>query len=458
MAEKVTGSDRTAARGLLSLCRKPYVSFLGRLVHLRESCPSAGSICHLVDWANPSGRRSSRTGCWGHCDSSGCGDSSRCCIRPIRLAWRLVAHRARNAKALRRARDLGLVVIVSSAATLVWFLAVARPAFSYLVTQNLSPGLRQTGSLIAGNTAPRKLYSSGGYVSPAWQRFAGFAGLGVILLVIPPGLYLAWRQRTRAPMVIAMAVTVAFPLSLIPRLTPIGIAISGRSSEFIFAGLGCVLGLLVSVEFWPRRHQHSVQKLRTWLAGWRGTALATGLIILVFVGEVTIGTASYQLLPEASRPAGYPWTVQPDAIAASVWSRRHLGTNQRFGADKLDSFALASYGEQNIVSENSVWPIFFALKMDSNVVNEVKQARIRYLLVDERMTKGVPPTPGYYFSPEEPLAGLYLLKFPQAGLQKFDSTPCMRLVFHSGEVKIFDMSKIEDGSCVPSEAPGSGGR
>ena len=268
VAERVTGSDRTAAGASLVYAANPmYLFWAASFTYENLALPLAAFVIWWIGRTRRDvGRPALAAGVIAIAAVVVTHHVAAFGLSALLGAWWLIERVMQKPSAARR--DLGLVVIVSSAATLVWFLAVARPAFSYLVTQNLSPGLRQTGSLIAGNTAPRKLYSSGGYVSPAWQRFAGFAGLGVILLVIPPGLYLAWRQRTRAPMVIAMAVTVAFPLSLIPRLTPIGIAISGRSSEFIFAGLGCVLGLLVSVEFWPRRHQHSVPKLRTRLAGW----------------------------------------------------------------------------------------------------------------------------------------------------------------------------------------------
>ncbi len=87
---------------------------------------------------------------------------------------------------------------------------------------------------------------------------------------------------------------------------------------------------------------------------------------------------------------------------------------------------------------------------------------MRYLFVDWRMTKGVPATPGYYFSPQEPGAGQYRQRFPAAALQKFTSTACSHLVYDSGPIQIFDVSRIENGSCVPvptstirdNEAPG----
>jgi hypothetical protein len=174
------------------------------------------------------------------------------------------------------------------------------------------------------------------------------------------------------------------------------------------------------------------------------TAVATVLVTLVFVGEITIGTAFYQLLPEPPHPHGYPWSVQPDVINAARWAREHLGINQRFGADELDASALATYGEEDVVPENSVWQIFFAKAVDETVVHSINAAGVRYLLIDCQMTKGVPATPGYYFSPQEPGAMTYKEAFPAAALAKFVSAPGAQLVYASGSVQIFDVSHIED--------------
>ena len=86
------------------------------------------------------------------------------------------------------------------------------------------------------------------------------------------------------------------------------------------------------------------------------TFIAAVLVTVVFVGNVTIGTAFYQRLPEATNPQGYPWSVQPDVIAASEWARAHLGINQPFGASAIDSFALATYGEQETLDQNRSGP------------------------------------------------------------------------------------------------------
>ena len=231
-------------------------------------------------------------------------------------------------------RTVGIMALLAGTITLRWFLRVAQPATSYLFTSNILPALRQTGSLIVGLTAPRHLYSSGGYAAPTWQTLAGFAAVGTLLVVLPPALYRALHHRIHVPRAIAIGIAVLFPLSLIPRLAPGAVAISGRSAEYIFTGLGCTVGLLASDAVWPRHRRRLQRTQLTALQGWRRTALATGLVTLVFIGDVTIGTAFYQLLPESSHPQGYPWSVQPDVVSASNWAHEHLGINRNFGATR----------------------------------------------------------------------------------------------------------------------------
>ena len=264
------------------------------------------------------------------------------------LAERVGCHSTRAAR-----REVGIMALLAGSATLMWFFVVAHPAPSYLLSNNLVPALRETGSLLLGHTAPRKLYTSGGLVSPAWETVAGFAAVIVLLLALPAALHRAWPSRHRAPVAVAMAVAIAYPLSLVPRLASNGVAISGRSSEYIFAGLGCVIGLLLT-EAMPRRGAWRLRAAPAEFVRWPRTAkawnrtfIAAVLATVVFVGNVTIGTAFYQRLPEATHPQSYPWSVQPDVIAASRWARANLGRNQRFGANWIDSFALATYGEQD---------------------------------------------------------------------------------------------------------------
>lgn len=340
---------------------------------------------------------------------------------------------------------VGLFALLTASSAFLWFFLVARPAPGYLISQNLLPALRQTGSLLLGHVAPRRLYASAGLTPPQWEPVAGFTAALVLLGALPAAIRRAWPLRHRRPLIVAAVVAAAYPASLIPRLAPSGVAISARSAEYVFAGLGCLLALLV-VEPALRRARDPSLATR-WPRGRSRALVAALLATVVFVGNVTVGTAFYQRLPEASRPRGYPWSVGAGVIAASAWARTHLGINRRFAANKIDSYALATYGEQDPLNTDLIWPVFFSRSINATVENRIEAAHVRYVLTDWRMTDGVPPTPGYYVSPNEPGAGKYRQMFPRKDLAKFDSAPCARLIYRSGPVQIFDVSQIEQGHC-----------
>ena len=464
IAEKVTGSSRAAAGASLIYAANPmFLFWSGSFAYENLALPLAAFV---VWWLGRTRSQSSHLVPIVTTISIVAVTITHhfvgLAVAVLLAAWWLIERLTQRSTV--RQHSLGLMVLISGSVALIWFFFIARPAASYLFTNNILPAVQQTGSLILRHSASRHLYASGGYISPKWETFAGFAAVGLLVLALPLALYVAWRvtfpagraaqgwpSRNRAPIAIAVGAAVAYPFSLIPRLTPDGVAISGRSSEYIFTGLGCILGLLAEESAWYRHSESRHKVAKNSLAGWRRTLAATCVIAIVFVGNITVGTAFYERLPESSSPQGYPWTVQSDVITGSIWAKKHLGINQRFGANAQDALALATYGEQDTLAENSIWPIFFANTMNEEVVNSIKSGRVHYLLVDWRMTAGVPPSPGYYFSPQEPNAGDYLRPFPGAALRKFNSN-CTRLVYHSGDIQIFDMSRIENGSCVPKLA------
>ncbi len=357
----------------------------------------------------------------------------------------------RATKAARR--RLGMLAILACCATLIWFFLVARPAPTYLLTNNLLPALQDTFNVILGHAAPRQLYHSA-LAAPAWEPLAGFAAVFVLLVLLPPALLqVRWSCR-RAPAAVATALAIAFPLSLAPRLASNGVGISGRSSEYVYTGLGCVIGLLFTA---------AASKWYVWCVSGRGerdsrrhkwrdsiipTSIAALLATVVFVGNVTVGTRYIERLPQGMHPRHYERTLQPDVIAASLWAKNHLGPNQMFGANNIDAWALGTYGEQDLADQPRLWPVFFAESVDSDVVKNIKKLRLRYVLVNWRMTRAAPEVPDYYFDPVEPEARQYLHSFPARGLEKFSSDPCIKLIYDAGPIQIYDLSQIESGTCT----------
>jgi hypothetical protein len=371
-------------------------------------------------------------------------------LAAILMTWWFV-ERARGHASQENWRLL-FCVMVAAASTLVWIETIARPAITYLWTDNIFPGLSETILVLLGREAPRHLYTSAGEVAPLWERLAGFGGVIVLLLALPLGLALVWRTRRERPLLLAAAgVALLYPLSLLPRLAPEGVAISGRSSEYLYAGLGCVIGLLMVAG--PAQRTVRWARAVGWLSrldyGRAKIITASALLTLIFIGGVTVGTPYDELIPEPNVARLYPTSVQPDVFTSAQWALRNLGPDRRFATDALDAPVLGSVGEENPIAENDAWPIFFAKTMNRAVIRAIRRERVQYLMVDVQMAIGVPANPSYYFTPYEPDAGDHAHPLPMSYLDKFSTTACSNLIFASQYIRIYDVEPIADGSCVP---------
>lgn len=375
------------------------------------------------------------------------------------VAWFAVEFFTR--KADRGTLQVGLYAALIGTASVVWFLLVARPAAAYIFDQNVLPALEQIKTLVAGGRATRKLFS-GGESPPSWYMLAGFAALGVIMLGFPLAAVRGWVAfgfrriadvvRERPSTAVAVLMAASFPFTMIPRLTSDGGALSSRTSEYIYTGIGCLLGLLATEPRWSA--SLSVGKIArsiySLMSGRRGNFLIAGMLFIAFIGNITIGNSYFQLLPPPLKPSGYPWIVQPDVIGAAEWAHAHLGPYEPFATDYTDSLALATYGSENPEPEEKIFPIFFDSGLDGVTAQLIRTAKVRYILVDWRMTYGLPMNPGdYYFSQWEPNASNYTTPFKAADLEKFSNYTCSHMLYKNGPIEIFDVTGIERGTCVP---------
>ena len=354
-------------------------------------------------------------------------------------------------------RYLGIFAALTGVLTGFWFFVVAKPAVSYLFGQNIDPAVQEALSVLSGRGGRRQLYGNSTASAPQWYVYVGFLATLVILAALLPAVIRAWRllrargfagtMQRRAPIAVATIIAISFPFTLLPRLTADGGAISARTSEFVFTALGCTLGLLM--ENVARSTRIGIQRAKSLapIGGLR-ILLATLLLSLVLVGEVSIGNSFFALLP--AEGVGFSPYVQPYMINAANWSRQHLGAYQTFATDATNQLALGTYGEENPANVNVIYPIFFTASMNSMVVNMIKANHIYYLLLDWLETEELPVRPGgSYYSSLEPDASLNGKPLPKAYFSKFATYTCSRLVYQSGSIQIYDVSQIANGSCVP---------
>ncbi len=477
VAEKMTGSSRAAAVGTVIYAANPmFLFWSAQFAYEDLGLPLAA---FTVWWLCTTRRSESRAAqlitVLAIFAVTVTHHISAFALTAILAMWFLAELIARKPRIERR--YVGAFAIFAGALSVLWFFFVARPAAGYIIDENLKPMLHETIQLINGH-AGRHLYS-GGTAPPKWFIVMSFTAIAVIMLALPPALYRAWSLMTNsrngtaryrhASLAVAAIIAISFPFTLLPRLTAVGGSLSARTSEYVFMGLGCTLGLLAIEPAMSRlrvsgrttsrrgaqgRLNHALGILFRpadfVLAGWRGTLALTALVVVVFFGEITLGNSYLHLLPPSSKPSGFPWVVQPDVISASIWARDHLGVDQPFATDFIDSLALATYGDENTEPEDFIYPIFFGDSLAGVPAQLIRKSGTRYILVDWRMTYGLPSDPGdFYFSQWEPQANDYTKPFDGNYLKKFTTYTCSHMIYHSGPIQIFDVSGIANGTCVP---------
>lgn len=355
-------------------------------------------------------------------------------------------------------RYMGTFALLTGVLAAFWFFVVAKPAADYLFGQNFDPAMQGIVSALSGHGG-RQLYggTDTAAAAPTWYIDVGFAAILIVMGALLPAALRSWRILRsrdsankvwhRAPIAIVTITALTFPFTLLPRLTANGSAISGRTSEFIFIAIGCTIGLLMDEGSRATPHGARSAGIHAPVGGTRTLGI-TFLLSVVFVGQVSIGNSFFNLLPDKS--VGFPTYVQPYMISAADWSRGHLGIHQNFATDSTNVLSLATYGQENPANVNIIYPMFFSANMDATTVNLIKMNQVHYVLLDWNAMAEAPVQPGgSYYSSLEPDSSLNGKALPRAYYAKFSAYTCSHLVYQSGSVQIYDVSKIADGSCAP---------
>ena len=208
-------------------------------------------------------------------------------------------------------------ITVASIAILLfaaWTLCVGNSIEGY-VAPIFNSGFLEFSKLVMGESSGRKLFvSEDGSGLPKWQQYVALAAVALTCLGLAIGFFrtLALKSvfspkpaeqsrlwaigvgnNTRA--VLLTALTLAFPVSVLLRLTRAGWEIGNRAGAFIYLGVGlvCAIGI---VDFWLGG---SKSKLRT-------SAVGIAMTIL-FIGGAISGSA------KTAVPSGYK--VSADALS-----------------------------------------------------------------------------------------------------------------------------------------------
>ncbi len=318
--------------------------------------------------------------------------------------------------------------LVGAAAVLIWVRWVAPDTPQYLGSQ-LGNALTSVFRVLTGGLASRHLFVSGGVVAPLWQRLTGFGAALLLIVALPFGLFIVWRDYRRNALMLTLAlVAIVYPATLLLHLAPQGVETGDRAVEFVFLGLAPVVSLAV---VWLVREGHH-RLLR------RG--LAAAALSGVFIGGAVLGWTFYLQLPSPPAATKVPAVTDPQANAAAAWMLGHLGPHQVVATDGTDALLLGSLGQQNPVTSAAgpvpAWPIFIYPALGKLGDLTLQRGHIRYIEVNQRLARGL-PLGANFFGQGAPTQTKVLAA---ADLSKFTKLGFLSRVYDSGTIQIYEVT------------------
>lgn len=321
------------------------------------------------------------------------------------------------------------------ACTLVWFATAGGLAISYLEFVVLG-GVDELLAVLRGTTAAKQLFlPRAGVTAPLPEMVAAYASVGLMLLALPFMLLHAVRHRRPPTVVLVLGLAaLLYPASLALRFTVAGSETSQRASEFLFVALG-ILGADWLVGSRPSRWRP------------RRRAILVPILLVLFAGGVVSGDPPQGRLPGPYHVAAEQRSIEAEGVDTALWALRELDQNSRLIADRTNAKLLASIGGQYpVTAANSRLGtafVMFAPIIGRSELDTIQRGAIRYVVVDLRLASDV-PIYKYYFESAEPDAGQHTTPIPLASLQKFDGLPGVSRIYDSGDIIIYDVSRLVD--------------
>ncbi len=325
---------------------------------------------------------------------------------------------------------MALFVLV---AALAWILNVASIVVTYL-SPHLEGAVKELAGLIAREQGEgRQLFQSSGagQVAPLWERLVSFGGVGLILLLMPFGLWHIWKNYRDNTLAITLAVgALLYPVSLAFRLTKAGWEASNRSSEFLFLAVGLVFALAIS--------QIATFRFSRWLK-WSGPVLLSACLSVMLLSGIIAGWNPSERLPEPYKVENGSRSIEPEGIAAAKWTNIHLGPNNWLGAYGTTMNLMGSYGDQNVSTTlsggiNVAW-VLFAPQLETEQLAQIRRGYLKYFVIDRRISQA--PYLANSFYPQSSIT---------EALDKFDHIAGVSRIFDSGNLIIYDIGVLSGAS------------
>jgi hypothetical protein len=323
----------------------------------------------------------------------------------------------------------------------IWLVCVASITIGYLAP-HLQGAIVSVLNLIAGEGSDRELFkSSSGVVTPLLEKLIGLGAPGLIMLCLPIGLLSFWRTSRKDATACMLALgTLAYPITLAMRLTGGGWEVSARSSVFVFFPLAFILALGIEHLWMPG----PLAGLKPLLERFK-PALFALFVAVLFCGGIIAGWSPWARMPWPYTVGSDTRSIEPQGLAAAAWASAYLGPDNRIAADRINMTLMGTYGAQrmitHLIDEVSISGIFLAPRLGPNEREVLRKGRIRYIVVDRRVSTAL-PLDGHYYEGWEKMVVPYTGPISPDVLRKFDFMPQVSEVFDSGDIKLYDVGAL----------------
>ena len=334
---------------------------------------------------------------------------------------------------------------------LAWSRLMGNPGSDYLGPV-FEDGLAEVVRLVTSASGRTLFVSDDGTLAPLWQRALALGsvaliGLGLSTgflrslalagLALPLGRPLRPRGSLRFDnswLVLMALLTLAYPVSMLFRLTRSGWEVGNRLGPFAFYGVALVAALAV-VGFWQGRSRHPL----------RAAAVGAAAAVLV-LGGVISAEGPRVLVPAHHRVSADAASVEPLGIGAAEWTRDWLGRDRVFAADRINRLLLATYGRQQVASTLQDWRdtslAILSPRLGARETEVLREVGVDYVVTDLRLTTALPGV-GVYFDGGVADRGHARPLLPTA-LLKFNAETAVGRVFDNGYLVIFNVRGLVD--------------
>jgi hypothetical protein len=317
----------------------------------------------------------------------------------------------------------------------------------------LEDGLRDVSHLLSFAPGRKLFVSDDGIVAPAWQRYLTLGSVALICLGLSAGFVRSLRVSYRLGpregklgrsrggwlgnnswLVALTLLTLAFPASIVFRLTRSGWEIGNRIGALSFLGVGLVVAIGVAA-LWQ-----GASRSRT-------RAAALGIVAaVILIGGVISGQGPWILVPAHFKASADGASIEPMGISAARWALRWLGPGNLFASDRISRLLLATYGRQDVATTlQDPRDTSFAILSDKLGRGErdvLRQVGIQYVLVDLRITTSLPAV-GVYFDGAV-MDRSYVMPPAPKSLLKFDAEREVSRPFDNGYQIVYDLRELDD--------------